>query len=100
MIRIADIKMTKNAKNNIWILLFSSAFLIICDAIREKRPTIQKWKFRRRAIEEIAAALNAFKDSFSIIQINVDNKFLIVAHETSIQKLIESRILSILFKFI
>ena len=41
----------------------------LCDAIREKGPTIQKWKFTRRTIKETAAALNAFKDFFSIIHI-------------------------------
>ena len=70
--------------------------IYICDAIREKGPTIQNWKFTRRAIEEIAAALNAFKDFFSIIHLsqnNVDKTFLIAAHERSIEKLIESRII-------
>ena len=65
--------------------------ICICDAIREKGSTIQKLEFTRRAIEEIKAALNAFKDSFSIIHIlqnNVDKKFLIALHERSIQKLI------------
>ena len=57
---------------------------------------IQKWKFTRRAIEEIKTAPNAFKDFFSIIQIlqnDVDKKFLIAPHERSVQKLIESRII-------
>ena len=46
--------------------------------------------------EEIAAALSALKDSFSIIhnlQNNVGKKFLIAPHERSDQKLIESHII-------
>ena len=42
-----------------------------------KGPTIQKWKFTRRAIKEIKIAPNTFKDSFSIIHIlqnDVDKK--------------------------
>ena len=68
----------------------------ICDAIREKGPTIQEWKFIRRAIEEIETAPNAFKDSFSIIHIlqnNVDKKILIAPYERSVHKLTESRII-------
>ena len=45
------------------------AGFFICDVIRENGPTMQKWKFTQRGIEEIAAALNTFKDSFSIIHI-------------------------------
>ena len=63
----------------------------------EKRiRKIQKWKFTRRAMEEIKAALNAFKDSFSIIyilQYNLNKTFLIATHERSVQKFKESRII-------
>ena len=67
-----------------------------CDVIREKGPTIQKWKFTRRTIKEIKTTPNAFKDSFSIIHIlqnNVDEKFPIAHHERSIHKLMELRII-------
>ena len=68
---------------------------IICDAIWEKGPTIEKWKFIRRVIEEIAAAPNAFQDSFSVIYILQNNldKILIAPHERSVQKVVESRII-------
>ena len=44
--------------------IYVNLHMWVCDAIREKGPTIQKRKFTRRAIEETAAPLNAFKDFF------------------------------------